>query len=49
MNMDFVCKLPIPKDIKAEYPVTEKAADIKAKRIRKSEIFLRARKESLFL
>ena len=32
MNMDFVCKLPIPKDIKAQYPVTEKAADIKAKK-----------------
>lgn len=32
MNMDFVCKLPIPKDIKAQYPVTDKAAEIKAKK-----------------
>ena len=30
MNMDFVCKLPIPKDIKEQYPVSEKAAEIKA-------------------
>ena len=32
MNMDFVCKLPIPKDIKEQYPVSEKAAEIKAKK-----------------
>ena len=32
MNMDFVCKLPIPKLIKEEYPISEKAAEIKAKR-----------------
>ena len=27
--MDFICKLPIPKDIKEQYPVSEKAAEIK--------------------
>lgn len=32
MNMDFICKLPIPKDIKEQYPISEKAAEIKAKR-----------------
>lgn len=32
MNMDFVCKLPIPKLIKEEYPISENAAQIKAKR-----------------
>lgn len=32
MNMDFVCKLPIPKLIKEEYPLTEKAAQIKKER-----------------
>ena len=32
MNMDFICKLPIPKLIKEEYPISEKAAEIKAKR-----------------
>ncbi len=32
MNMDFVCKLPIPKVIKEEYPLTEQAVEIKKKR-----------------
>ncbi len=32
MNMNFVCKLPIPKDIKEQYPLTKEATDIKAKR-----------------
>lgn len=32
MNMDFVCKLPIPKVIKEEYPLTEQAIEIKKKR-----------------
>ena len=32
MNMDFVCKLPIPKLIKEEYPLTEKAVQIKKER-----------------
>lgn len=29
MNMDFVCKLPIPKDIKEQYPITKEAQAIK--------------------
>lgn len=29
MNMDFVCKLPIPKDIKEQYPMTKEAEAIK--------------------
>lgn len=29
MNMDFVCKLPIPKDIKEQYPITKEAEAIK--------------------
>ncbi|MDD6012499.1 MAG: 3-deoxy-7-phosphoheptulonate synthase, partial [Oscillospiraceae bacterium] len=32
MNMDFVCKLPIPKVIKEEYPLTEAAQQLKKKR-----------------
>lgn len=32
MNMDFVCKLPIPKDIKEQYPLTAQAAEVKAKK-----------------
>ena len=30
MNMNFVCKLPIPKDIKEQYPITKQAEEIKA-------------------
>ena len=29
MNMDFVCKLPSPKDIKEQYPITKEAEAIK--------------------
>ena len=32
MNMNFHCKLPIPMDIKAEYPVTPEMEAAKAKR-----------------
>ena len=32
MNMDFVCKLPIPKLIKEEYPLTAESAAIKKQR-----------------
>ena len=28
MNMNFVCKLPIPKDIKEQYPMTKEAAEL---------------------
>lgn len=32
MSMDFKRKLPIPKEIKAQYPITEEAAAVKAQR-----------------
>ncbi len=32
MSFNFVKKLPIPKEIKAQFPVSERVADIKAKR-----------------
>ena len=32
MNMEFVCKLPIPKLIKEEFPLAKKAAEIKEQR-----------------
>ena len=32
MNMEFLRKLPVPKDIKEQYPVTEKLSGIKAAR-----------------
>ena len=34
MSMEFKRKLPIPKDIKAEYPLTEKMESVKAQRAR---------------
>ena len=34
MNMDFLRKLPIPMDVKGQYPVTEEMAKIKASRDR---------------
>lgn len=36
MNMNFLRKLPIPKDIKEQYPVTEKMA--RDKKCRDEEI-----------
>ncbi len=32
MNMEFIRKLPIPKEIKEEYPVTKRMEEVKAKR-----------------
>ena len=32
MNMEFVRKLPIPKDVKEEFPLTEKMAQVKKAR-----------------
>jgi len=32
MNMQFLGKLPIPKEIKAQYPLTEEAAELKRQR-----------------
>ncbi|MGN1419853.1 MAG: 3-deoxy-7-phosphoheptulonate synthase [Acutalibacteraceae bacterium] len=32
MNMEFKCKLPIPKDIKEQFPISQESAKIKAER-----------------
>lgn len=32
MNMDFICKLPIPLDIKTRFPISKEAAEIKKTR-----------------
>ena len=32
MNMEFISRLPIPQEIKAQYPLSEEAADIKTAR-----------------
>ncbi len=49
MNMDFVCKLPIPKDIKAEYPITEKAVDIKTKKDKEIRDIFEGKERKLIL
>lgn len=41
MNMDFLRKLPVPKDIKEQYPLTDELAVIKAARDKEiSDVFL---------
>lgn len=41
MNMDFLRKLPVPRDVKAEYPITDELAAVKEKRDKEiSDVFL---------
>ena len=41
MNMEFIRKLPVPMDIKGQYPLTDKLAEVKVKRDKEiSDIFL---------
>ncbi len=49
MNMDFVCKLPIPKDIKEQYPLTEEAVAIKAKRDKEIKDIFEGKERKLIL
>ncbi len=49
MNMNFVCKLPIPKVIKEEYPITKEAAEIKAKRDREIRDIFEGKERKLIL
>ncbi len=49
MNMDFVCKLPIPKLIKEEYPLTEKSAEIKKQRDKEIRDIFEGRERKLIL
>lgn len=40
MNMEFLRKLPVPQDIKKQYPLTDRLAEIKAKRDKEiSDVF----------
>ena len=32
MNMDFIRKLPIPKEIKEQYPINDELSAVKAER-----------------
>ncbi|MBQ7862510.1 MAG: 3-deoxy-7-phosphoheptulonate synthase [Clostridia bacterium] len=49
MNMDFVCKLPIPKLIKEEYPLTEKATEIKKQRDKEIRDIFEGKERKLIL
>jgi len=49
MNMDFVCKLPIPKLIKEEYPLTEKSAEIKRQRDKEIRDIFEGKERKLIL
>ena len=49
MNMDFVCKLPIPKDIKEQYPLTEKSAEIKKQRDKEIRDIFEGKERKLIL
>lgn len=49
MNMDFVCKLPIPKLIKEEYPMTAEAAAIKAERDKEIRNIFEGKERKLIL
>ena len=40
MGMRVNAELPLPADLKNEYPLSDKIKAIKAKRMRRSEIFL---------
>lgn len=49
MNMDFVCKLPIPKLIKEEYPMTAEAKAIKEKRDSEIKAIFEGKERKLIL
>lgn len=49
MNMNFVCKLPIPKLIKEEYPITKEAEEIKAKRDKEIRDIFEGKERKLIL
>ena len=49
MNMDFVCKLPIPKLIKEEFPLAQKAAEIKKERDEEIRAIFEGKERKLIL
>lgn len=49
MNMDFVYKLPIPKLIKEEYPLTKKSIEIKEKRDKEIRDIFEGKERKLIL
>ena len=49
MNMDFVCKLPIPKLIKEEFPMTAEAKAIKEKKDKEIRDIFEGKERKLIL
>ena len=49
MNMNFIRKLPIPKEIKEQYPVTEEMARVKAARDEEIKSVFRGESDKLIL
>ncbi len=49
MNMDFVCKLPIPMLIKEEYPLTAEAEKVKTKRDEEIKAIFEGKERKLIL
>lgn len=49
MNMEFKCKLPIPKDIKERFPVSKQSAEIKEKRDAELKAIFEGRERKLVL
>ena len=48
-NMEFICKLPIPKDIKEQYPITEQARKIKEARDKEIRDIFEGKEKKLIL
>ena len=49
VNMNFVCKLPIPKDIKEQYPITEQAKKIKEEKDKEIRAIFEGKERKLIL
>ncbi len=49
MNMNFVCKLPIPKDIKEQYPITKEAENIKKQKDEEIRAIFEGKERKLIL
>ena len=49
MNMDFLRKLPIPQDIKSQYPITPEMSELKAKRDLEIRDILEGKSKKLML
>ena len=49
MNMDFICKLPIPKDIKEQYPITKESAAVKQAKDKETRDIFEGKSRKLIL